>query len=152
MGRWQVEPEGELGFKTRFLLYRPSDPRRFNGTVVVCWNNVTAGYELFQGESPETKGGVRLPQIDAPVATNSSVPVGNDFVSSLRGQNRPFGAAKLDTLYGGESQYLAHFEAAAQRALEAGALLPRDVGPAIEEAAQEYRRSHASAHGAPVVG
>jgi hypothetical protein len=43
----------ELRFKTRLLVYRPSDAKRFNGTVVVCWNNVTAGYELFQGESPE---------------------------------------------------------------------------------------------------
>ena len=42
-----------MPFKTRFVVYRPADPKRFNGTVVVCWNNVTAGYELFNGESPE---------------------------------------------------------------------------------------------------
>jgi hypothetical protein len=104
-----------------------------------------SGEEVVRDEHGIAKGGVRLPQVDAPVATNSSVPVGHDFVSALRGQNRPFGAAKLDRLYGSESQYLAHFEAAAQRALKAGALLPRDVGPAIEEAAQEYRRCYASA-------
>ena len=34
-------------------MYRPADAQRFNGTAVVCWNNVTAGYELFGGESPE---------------------------------------------------------------------------------------------------
>ena len=29
-------------------------PRRFNGTVVVLWNNVTAGYDNFTGgDSPE---------------------------------------------------------------------------------------------------
>ena len=52
-GTWQAEPKGNVPFKTRFLVYRPADPKAFNGTVVVCWNNVTAGYELFQGESPE---------------------------------------------------------------------------------------------------
>jgi hypothetical protein len=104
----------------------------------------------FAGEKPEVvrdehgiaKGGIRLPQVEAPVATNSSIPVSTDFSGSLRGSNRPFGAAKLDALYGSESQYLARFEAAAQRAVKAGVLLPRDVAPAIEEAAQEYRRAH----------
>lgn len=57
--------QGTLPFTTRFLVYRPSDPERFNGTVVVCWNNVTAGYELFHGESPEIlEGGSReLPSV-----------------------------------------------------------------------------------------
>ena len=53
-GQWQVEPKGKLPFRTRFLVYRPADPSRFNGTVVVCWNNVTAGYELFNGETPRS--------------------------------------------------------------------------------------------------
>lgn len=56
-GKWRVEPRGKVPFKTRFLVYRPADPARFNGTVVVCWNNVTAGYELFLGESPEVLEG-----------------------------------------------------------------------------------------------
>ena len=28
-------------------VYRPLDPARFNGTVIVVWNNVSAGHELF---------------------------------------------------------------------------------------------------------
>src|SRR5689334_15789343 len=56
-GNWNVEPKGVMPFKTRLLVYRPADPNRFNGTVVVCWNNVTAGYELFHGESPEVLEG-----------------------------------------------------------------------------------------------
>jgi hypothetical protein len=103
----------------------------------------------FAGEKPEVvrdehgiaQGGIRLPQVDAPVATNSSIPVTTDFSGSLRGSNQPFGAAKLDALYGNETKYLAQFEAAAQRAVDAGVLLRRDAGPAIEEAAQEYRRA-----------
>ncbi len=52
-GRWTPEPSGLMPFRTRILVYRPADPERFNHTVVVSWNNVTAGYELFGGESPE---------------------------------------------------------------------------------------------------
>ena len=52
-GEWSVEANETQPFKTRILVYRPADPARFNGTVVVGWNNVTAGYELFGGESPE---------------------------------------------------------------------------------------------------
>ena len=42
-GVWHVEPQGSVPFRTRLLVYRPLDPERFNGTVVVMWNNVTAG-------------------------------------------------------------------------------------------------------------
>jgi hypothetical protein len=100
---------------------------------------------VVRDEHGIAKGGIRLPQADVPVATNSSIPVTNDFSGSLRGSNHPFGAAKLDALYGSEAQYLARFEQAAQRAVSAGVLLARDVAPAIEEAAQEYRRSYEAA-------
>jgi hypothetical protein len=56
-GKWRVQPKGKVPFKTRLLVYRPADAATFNGTVVVCWNNVTAGYELFLGESPEVLEG-----------------------------------------------------------------------------------------------
>jgi hypothetical protein len=56
-GKWAVQPRGKVPFKTRLLVYRPADPATFNGTAVVCWNNVTAGYELFFGESPEVLEG-----------------------------------------------------------------------------------------------
>ncbi len=52
-GKWVAEASGTVPFITRLLVYRPVDPTRFNGTVAVSWNNVTAGYELFNGESPE---------------------------------------------------------------------------------------------------
>jgi hypothetical protein len=53
-GRWQVEVVGTAPFKTRLVVMRPVDPAAFNGTVVVLWNNVTAGYDNFTGgDSPE---------------------------------------------------------------------------------------------------
>ena len=53
-GRWQVEPVETAPFKTRLVVVRPVDPAAFNGTVIVLWNNVSAGYENFTGgDSPE---------------------------------------------------------------------------------------------------
>ena len=103
----------------------------------------------FTGEEPNVvrdengiaKGGVRLPQVEVPVATNSAIPVVSDFPGSLRGSNQPFGAAKLKALYGDEARYLARFKEAAERAVRAGVMLARDVEPATQEAAEEYRRA-----------
>ncbi|MEO8538111.1 MAG: alpha/beta hydrolase domain-containing protein [bacterium] len=60
-GHWNVEAADQAPFRTRMLVYRPSDPAKFNGTVVVTWNNVTAGYDLFGAESLEIfEGGFAL--------------------------------------------------------------------------------------------
>jgi len=56
-GRWQAEPSGSAAFVTRLLVRRPADPARFNGTVVLFWNNVSLGFDLLAGESPEIYDG-----------------------------------------------------------------------------------------------
>jgi hypothetical protein len=48
-GCWHVEPLDRSPFKTRMVVIRPRDAAIFNGTVVVLWNNVSAGYENFGG-------------------------------------------------------------------------------------------------------
>lgn len=46
-GRWATERRGETApFRTRILVVRPANAADFNGTVIVHWQNVTAGYEL----------------------------------------------------------------------------------------------------------
>ncbi len=42
-GRWSVTPSTTAAYKTRLLVRYPSNPARFNGTVIVEWLNVTAG-------------------------------------------------------------------------------------------------------------
>ena len=60
-GHWTAEANGEAGYTTRLLIYRPIEPEKFNGTVVLTWNNVTAGYDLFSAESREIfEGGFAL--------------------------------------------------------------------------------------------
>jgi hypothetical protein len=104
---------------------------------------------VVRDEHGIARGGIRLPQVVAPVATNSSIPVTTDFSGSLRGSNRPFDPAMLDELYGDEAGYLARFEAAVRESVAAGVMLPRDGEPALAEAAQEYRRARAAEQRVP---
>jgi hypothetical protein len=42
-GRWDAMPADTGPYATRIVVVRPSDPKKFNGTVVVEWLNVSAG-------------------------------------------------------------------------------------------------------------
>ncbi len=44
-GRWKVTTAGTAPYKTRIVVYRPIDRRRFDGTVVVEWLNVSGGVD-----------------------------------------------------------------------------------------------------------
>jgi hypothetical protein len=87
------------------------------------------------------KGGVRLPQVDVPVAMNSAVPLEPTRGMLLRGSSRPFDPAEITARYGNDDAYLKRFEQTAERAVLSGAILARDVAPLVEEAAQEFQRA-----------
>ena len=56
-GRWQTRASGQkAGFKTRMLVVRPQDAAAFNGTVIVFWLNVTAGFELGSASDEALRG------------------------------------------------------------------------------------------------
>jgi len=60
-GRWEAAPDALSDYRTRMVIHRPADPARFNGTVVLCWNNVTNGFDLFPSDSRELiEGGYAL--------------------------------------------------------------------------------------------
>lgn len=42
-GKWSVVPYSTAPYKTRVVVYRPANPRKFNGTVIVEWLNVSGG-------------------------------------------------------------------------------------------------------------
>ncbi|OBJ10106.1 alpha/beta hydrolase domain-containing protein [Mycobacterium sp. 1465703.0] len=44
-GRWDVTPSGSAEYTTRIVVLTPSDPARFNGTVLVEWLNVSGGID-----------------------------------------------------------------------------------------------------------
>jgi hypothetical protein len=45
-GRWTVEPAATAAYRTRMYVLRPEDRARFNGVVIVNWQNVTAGFDI----------------------------------------------------------------------------------------------------------
>ena len=45
-GRWAVKADQHAPFTTRLVVVRPSDPAKFNGTVLVEWLNVSAGTDV----------------------------------------------------------------------------------------------------------
>ena len=50
-GRWTAVAGAAAPYLTRILVVRPGEPAAFNGTVVLNWQNVSAGYE-YGGLSP----------------------------------------------------------------------------------------------------
>jgi hypothetical protein len=44
-GRWTVSPSTTAPYTTRIVVRRPVDPKRFNGTVIVEWLNVSGGVD-----------------------------------------------------------------------------------------------------------
>jgi hypothetical protein len=89
----------------------------------------------FAGDPPEVVrdddgiacGGIRLPQVEVPVACHSSVTGSAEFQGRLMGSSHPFAVEKLRSRYGNRSGYLTRFEEAASAAVAAGFLLSRQV-------------------------
>jgi Alpha/beta hydrolase domain len=45
-GQWTVSTGETQPYKTRLLVRRPKDPAKFNGTVVLEWQNVSGGFDV----------------------------------------------------------------------------------------------------------
>lgn len=52
-GKWTLEEREPSAYKTRFVVHRPTDPAKFNGTVIVEWGNVSSGYEMVLADGLE---------------------------------------------------------------------------------------------------
>jgi len=96
--------------------------------------------EVVRDEHGIAVGGIRLPQVEVPLATNSAIPRGEGIFALLGGSCEPFSAEKARALYGDEATFLARFEAAAQRAVDAQVLRPRDVPKVMAEARASWPR------------
>lgn len=102
----------------------------------------------FAGEPPEivrdddrlALGGIRLPQVEVPLAHNSAIPWGDDIFSRLDGRSEPFDADVLRERYGDEATYLARFTEALDRAIDAGVVLDLHRDALLAEAADDIRR------------
>lgn len=96
----------------------------------------------FRGDPPEVArdaygiatGGIRLPQVDVPLAHNSAIPLAEDVYALLGGSCRAFDPSKVRDLYGDAETFIRRFEAAAARAIEAGVVRPRELAGLVDEA------------------
>jgi len=73
-------------------------------------------------------GGIRTPELDVPIAAlTGSAPAGSTLTCGLFGSTTPFAPATLMSLYPTHAEYVAKFDAATQRAVKAGFILPADA-------------------------
>jgi Alpha/beta hydrolase domain len=106
----------------------------------------------FAGDPPEVvrdvhgvaRGGIRLPQVAVPLATNSAMPASGNHLGFLGGSCVPFTTEKVLALYRDVDTYLSRFEQATRAAEKAGVVLARDVEPLLSEARKAYQRAIAS--------
>lgn len=82
------------------------------------------------------RGGIRLPQLEAPVATLSGEPGGGPGFCSLFGTTTAFDAARLSSLYPNHRDYVTAFSKAAGRLQRDGFLLRADAKEAKAEASR----------------
>jgi hypothetical protein len=79
-------------------------------------------------------GGIRTPPVDAPVATLSGVTEAESVFCSLFGTTVPFSAERLAARYASTADHVAAVEAAADRAVREGFLLPVDRDAMVADA------------------
>ncbi len=90
---------------------------------------------LTAGTTPQVRrdsdgialGGIRTPPVDVPVATLSGVPGPEaSTICLLLGSTTPFTAARLAQLYPSRAVYRQRYDAAAEKTIKAGFVLPDD--------------------------
>lgn len=95
----------------------------------------TAGSRLLRDEHGNALGGIRTPHVDVPIATLSGEGQAGEIFCLLFGTTVPFDEAKLAQLYPTREAYLSAFEAATERAVAQGFILPADAELLRENAA-----------------
>jgi hypothetical protein len=91
---------------------------------------------IERDEFGNARGGIRLPQLEAPTATLSGEPGGGPGFCSLFGFTAAFDSARLASLYPSQRDYMAKFEQATDRAVRQGFMLTADAKVAKEEASR----------------
>ncbi|WP_238412663.1 alpha/beta hydrolase domain-containing protein [Saccharothrix deserti] len=98
---------------------------------------VLFGVIVVRDQDNNALGGVRLPDLDVPVATYGPNNSGGNVAAAcmLLGRTTPFTPARIAALYPDHATYVARFTAAADRAVRAGVMLPVDRNEAVARAA-----------------
>jgi hypothetical protein len=83
--------------------------------------------EFLRDELGNTRGGIRTPYVDVPVAQLLGDPPGGSSFCFLFGKSIPLDEATLDRLYPDHETYVSAVEASAQATVDAGFLLSEDA-------------------------
>ncbi len=84
-GRWSVAEYARAPYRTRLLVLRPEQPADANGTVVVGWQNVSAGYESGAPSDGEIYEGYAWVGVSAQEVGLYGFPAGMERMASRRG-------------------------------------------------------------------
>ncbi len=84
-GRWRVEEFARAPFRTRLLVVRPERADDFNGSVVVNWQNVSAGFEQGAPTGGECYEGYAWVGVSAQEVGLYGFPTGLERMASRRG-------------------------------------------------------------------
>lgn len=90
---------------------------------------------VMRDERGNILGGIRLPQLEVPIAINTGVNSGSDFCY-LFGTHEPFKQEILNSLYSSKASYLDKFTQASRSATNAGFLTSRDAEEGLKSASQ----------------
>lgn len=86
-----------------------------------------------------TRGGVRTPWVDVPIARTSGLGGDESIMSAIFGSGEPFDEATLRRLYpGGSTEYLESFTAALDAAIRSGFILAADRAEILQLAAATF--------------
>jgi hypothetical protein len=92
---------------------------------------------IVRDANGNAEGGIRLPEHDAPTATNTGENAGSDAVNCvLRGSHEPFNAITLFNLYPDHEAYVAAVTASAEARVAEGFLLQEDADESIRAAGE----------------
>jgi hypothetical protein len=91
--------------------------------------------QISRDENGIARGGIRLPQVEVPLAHNSAIQKTPDIFARLVGSHESFPAEKVRRLYGSREAYLDRYEDATRAAVAASVVLPRDVDDLLADAA-----------------
>ena len=85
-GHWSAAEYARAPYRTRLLVVRPSRADAFNGTVVVGWQNVSAGYEAAAPSEGEVYDGYAWVGVSAQEVGLYGFPLGMERMASRRGR------------------------------------------------------------------
>jgi hypothetical protein len=89
---------------------------------------------VVRDEHGIARGGIRTAQVEVPAATLSGDPIGDEIMFQLFGSTTWFEPSRLRGLYGDRESYLAAFDAALDRSIADGWVLPDDRAEMAAEA------------------